>query len=232
MGVDHSRLGVFTRRADTVNHDEELEKIEEVCNHNADVCKSLGEHAKMDTWKLVARVARNRMKNARHGFDGWGGVGGGALGVGLVGNLLRFYESLGDVQMLSTLVCVLRRKHQVISNGKGSGWLLLPPNQDARYDLYIKRYAELLYGWGLFTIRVELNKHLVRTDASAEQGGAEIGADGLGQSPSSEGIALVFTCPRCAGASDLGYCSSCNDFAFRCAICDNAVRGLFFVCDG
>jgi hypothetical protein len=185
----------------------------------------------METWQLVSKVVRNRMKYAGQGFDGWGGGGGGALGVGLVGSLLRFYESLGDVQMLSTLVCVLRSKQQTSTNGKGRVCFLLPPDQDARYDLYIRRYADLLYGWGLLTIRAELNKHLVRTVAPSEIGGTEV-IDGVDESQSSAGIALEFKCPRCAGSSEFGYyCFTCKDYAFRCVICDNAVRGLFTVCD-
>lgn len=184
----------------------------------------------METWKLVAKVIRNRIENSGHGFDGWGGAGGGALGVSLVGNLLRFYESLGDVQMLSTLVCVLRIKRQERKIGKGHGWYLLPPDTDARYDLYIRRYADLLYGWGLLTIRAELNKHLVRTMSPVDSGLVEV-TDRIDESVSSAGIALVFKCPRCAEISEFdNRCRSCNDYAFRCAICDNAVRGLFTVC--
>jgi hypothetical protein len=222
--AERLRLGVYTIQADLSEDFEELETVEEICTHNAEACKSLGEHAKMETWKLVAFIVRDRIKKPGHGFDGWGGVRGGALGSLLVRNLLRFYESMGDVQMLSTLVCVLRGKRKQGKSGTERGWCLLPPDQNVKYDLFLRRYADLLYAWGLLTIRAEVNKHLRRT-TSIEGGWS---TDDCDDSP---GIALVFSCPRCGGSSEFGYCRSCNDCAFRCAICDNAVRGLFTVCD-
>lgn len=224
------RIGVYTIRADTVYDDEKFARIEEICTCNAEVCRSLGQLAKMETWQLVATIVRNRRKHTGQGFDGWGGVGGGALAVGLLGNLLRYYESLGDVQMLSTLVCVLRSQQQTKSNGKGRDCFLLPEDQDAKYDLYIRRYADLLYGWGLLTIRAELSKHLVRAISSTEYDRTEF-SDGFDEGQAYGGIAFVFRCPRCAGSSEFGYCLSCKEYAFRCVICDIAVRGLFTVCD-
>jgi hypothetical protein len=219
------RLGVHTRLADTNSDDEELKKIEDICLHNAKVCDLLGETAKMETWTLVSKLVQCRMKINGRGFDGWGGVEGGALGVGLMSGLLRFYESLGDVQMLSTLVCVLRNKRQSGKASNRSDWILLPPDQNSRYDLYIRRYAELLYGWRLLTQRAELIKHLTYTDVCSAVDRVE-GLEVVGS-----GIDVDIECPRCTSNTHFGYCRSCNDFSFRCSICDNAVRGLFTFCD-
>jgi hypothetical protein len=157
----------------------------------------------------------------------------------MVANLLRYYEALGDAQMLSTIVCVLQsrphisgarsRAKPLLSQHRG----LLPSNQDDKFDTYIRRYADLLFSWGLLTTRAELNKHLASTP------------HGFGSNPAGDGpwfddgrqtaatVAQAITCPRClteTGGSN--FCLVCRDFAFRCIICENAVRGLFTSCEG
>lgn len=232
-GSKQLQSGVYTLQVRSgESEDEELVKMESLCLHNAEVCKLLGEHQKKETWNIIAKVVRSRIQRLGQGFDGWGGQGGGALGVGLVSNLLRYYEALGDVQMLSTLVCILRDRRQTLQYGKRRGWFLLPPDQDTKYDTYIRRYAELLYGWGLLTIRAELNKHLIHSVPQIESGGVEA-PEGPDEKGSSSGFAFMIQCPRCGGNSEFGtnYCRSCQDWAFRCALCDQAVRGLFTVCE-
>ena len=179
--------------------------------HNAKVCEELGEMPKMGTWRLVSKVVQNKRNRRGRGFDGWGE----ALGGNLIGSLLTFYESLGDVQMLSSLVCVLR------DNGQCRRKLfILPKDHSSRYDLYIRCYSDLLYGWGLLTKRAELVKHLTQSILLDEVNDDE----GMG------GLAFDIECPQCSGNTHFGYCRPCNDFSFRCTICDNAVRGLFTVC--
>ena len=216
------------------SEDEALVNIERRCFHNANVCERLGEHQKKETWIVVSKIVRSRIQRLAQGFDGWGGLGGGSLGVGLVANILRYYEALGDVQMLSTLVCVLRDKRPTITPQYGGqrGWFILPADQDMRYDAYIRLYARILYGWRLLTIRAELNKHLVRSAPMVEYGGLD-STDAVNEIHSSPGIAFVITCPRCSNDNELGsnYCRACRDYSFRCALCDHAVRGLFTVCD-
>lgn len=171
----------------------------------------------MGTWKLVSKIVQSKRTRTGRGLDGWGD----ALGSNLVGSLLAFYESLGDVQMLSSLICVLRDNDQSSTHGNSrSDWRLLPKDQNTKYDLYIRRYSELLYGWGLLTTRTELVKHLSQ-NVSLED---FIDNEGIG------GIAFEIECSQCAGNTHDGYCRNCNDFSFRCTICDNAVRGLFAVC--
>ena len=217
-GVDSDtvRIGVHTIPAEIMNDAEDLKYMEEICEHNAKVCEELGEIAKMGTWRLVSKIVQGKRKSTGRGFDGWGN----ALGSSLIDNLLTFYESLGDVQMLSSLVCVLRDKHQFVTNGMRRQERFLPKDQNARYDLYIRCYSELLYGWGLFTKRAELLKHRTQNvllgDINDDEGPG--------------GISFETECPQCAGNTHFGYCRPCNDFSFRCSICDNAVRGLFTVC--
>lgn len=232
---NHKQIGVYALRSRIPSkfiESDELQEIRDICLHNAGVCKLFGDTGKQGVWELIAKTVASRLSCVSRGYDGWGGPGGGALGVGLISNFLRYYESLGDVQMLSTIVCVLRSRPQTIMFGKRQDWFLLPPDEDVKFDLYIRRYADLLYGWGLLIARAELRKHLVRLNVPTQGGlpptfdNDNIDADG------SPGIAFVFQCPQCGGSSDFGtnYCRSCHDFVFRCALCENGIRGLFSVC--
>lgn len=213
-----ARRGVYTIPADDATNDAELEHMAAICSHNADVCASLGETVKMETWNWVSQLCR--MKWSGRGFDGWSSEG--ALGVGLVRGWFRYYESLGDVQMLSSLVCVLRNKRIAVKGGMVSHreheWQLLPPDPNFQYDLYIRQYAELLYGWGLLTQRAELLQHLSSSAGAPDRAFCDE-------------LYFDMECLRCTGSTHLGHCRSCNDFSFRCSICDNAVRGQFTFCD-
>lgn len=220
----------------------------DACLHNAEVCHALGEYEKKEVWELLAHAVQGQSEPTNaHVYDGWGGaLGGGALGFGLVDSLLRFYESLGDVQMLSTIVCVLRvgpsprRQNSSYTDTRGNDHTiesLLLSDDDERYDMYIRRYADLLYAWDLLTIRAELCKHLVRIVVPSDEirmlGHVSASGDGaVAENTNPPGIALVFRCPRCGGDTNFGtnFCRSCQDYAFRCSICDDSVRGLFTVC--
>lgn len=213
-----------------------LKEIKQICISNASTSASFGDTEKGEVWELLAQIISSRLADLGNPFDGWGGTsGGGALGENLVGNVLRYYESLGDVQMLSTMVCVLRRGRRLSRCKDKREFSFLPPGQDEKYDNFIRRYSDLLYGWGLLNIRTELMKHLVRVLPHTESRPlcklveSEDGPP-KGRSP---GIAPVFSCPRCGNETELGtnYCLSCQDYAFRCSICDESVRGLFTVCD-
>jgi Zinc-ribbon, C4HC2 type len=223
---------VYTLRASGPEEDSHnLEEIAILCSHNAKVCRGLGQRGKEKSWYLVADIVRGRIGCPSTKFDGWGGRSGGALTSGVIENLLRYYERLGDVQMLSTLVCVLRANADKGKRSQGSLFLSSEPECIFRYDSYIRKYADLLYGWGLLTLRAELLKNLNHSQDAKQIGGFE----GQGESRLDllGDIAVSFKCPRCTNLSDIGtnYCRSCRDFAFRCAICENAIRGLFTVCD-
>lgn len=230
----HLHLGVYTLAVNDVKNDEQLTKIVSLCLHNAKVSHRFGEVQKMETWNLIANIVRSRAQCSSQGFDGWGGGGGGALGVGLVGNILRYYETLGDVQMLSTLICVLRDRRRTLRRGEQQGWFLLSPDQALKYDTYIRRYADLLYGWRLLTLRTELNKHLIRSFQDIEVGFTST-TETTNESRVYAHLSFLIRCPRCGtivnNESGANYCESCQDYAFRCALCDQAVHGVFTFCE-
>lgn len=250
-----SKLGVYTLRIPKMRPDDStkrsLDEIKRICLHNAMVCADLGDQEKEGVWNLLAQTVDRQLDEAgSQSFNGWGGNGGGALGVQLVGNLLKYFEARGDCQMLATMTCVLsggrrsalRQQSQIIGNEDRP--YLLPLDQDEKYDMYIRRYADLLYSWGLLSLRAELNKHLIRVPGTSmnndpaippiisgkQMGTIEENYDLGARVP---GIAVVFQCPKCGDDTEFNtnICRNCRDFAFRCSICDNAVQGLFTVCD-
>jgi hypothetical protein len=219
--------GVYTlricRAGTNVSGNQDLAKMKFHCEHNARVYRQASESEKAEVWDLLAQIVEGRILNTGNAYDGWGGVGGGALGVHLVQRVLAYYEILGDVQMLSTMVCVLRGHKNHELSGK-TPWHFLSRNEDLRYDTYIRRYEGLLFCWGLLGTRAELKKHLFQVLPCDKNGQVDDGPSVIG---------LTFTCPQCGGLSDTesNFCHVCKDYAFRCALCDNAVRGLFTVCD-
>ncbi len=205
---------------------DELEEIHQLCLHNAEVSKDCEEVEKENVWSLLAETVINQMNEDGKMFNGWGGKGGGALGINMVENFFSYYEALGDVQMLATMFCVLRgRSCQTANNGHS----LLPKSREEVHDTYVIRYAELLYSWGLLNTRAELNKHLQRRFEKSDFR-FQSNKEGIVE-PFDLGVTM--SCPRCSKEVDsrTNYCISCKDFAFRCSICDTAVRGLFTFCE-
>lgn len=224
--------GVYTLTSDSYGtgvdeDDRTLSKVKALCGHNADVCEKYGETGKQGVWNLLGQMVERRLNERPDAFNGWGGKGGGALGVELVGNFIKYYENLGDVQMLATMVCVLSGGRP--RNTDNGHLFLLPTGHDEKYDAYIRRYSDLLFGWGLLAKRAELNKHLVQHIRESE-GNVLNDTTNSTRSP---GIALVFTCPKCGKDAESGtnICRSCQEFAFCCAVCELGVRGLFTTCD-
>lgn len=223
------KFGVYTMAA----HEEEVvqstrnEVLKLICHHNSNVCRDNGQDEKANTWSMLAQAVDNNSLDdeASDSCDGWGGP---ALGRELVKNMLAYYEAQGDVQMVASMVCVL-------SAGQRDSCSLLSTENNAKHDLYIQRYAELVYRWGLLTKRVELHKHLSRHLPLPE--GAQILARRSSSNLDEEGdkrfgISIAVSCPRCSSSGTVtnNICSKCHDYAFRCSICDNAVRGMFTVC--
>lgn len=133
--------------------------------------------------------------------------------------------------MVATMVCVLSAGQRTATAKSQRTLSLLSLDQNAKYDLYIQLYAELVYRWGLSSKRVELHKHLSRTLSTADVSLARIEtSDATTNIP---GISFAISCPRCkttSTTSDGNVCSTCGDYGFRCIMCSNAVRGLFTVC--
>lgn len=204
-------LGVYTLTEERTppGKQEREERIRDICFHNAEVCMTLGQSEKANVWNLLSQMADIVLDN----FNGWGGAYGASLGHDLVASFLDYYQAQGDVQMLATMVCVLsggRRK--VITEGNA----LLPASHEDRYDMYIRRYADVLSSWRLASLRAELNKHLVQR-LPGNAGGT---------------VDLVVWCSTCHQEAIDGtdICRMCRNYAFRCSICDIAVRGLFTMC--
>ena len=229
--VGTSDSGVHTLRIQ--RHDrksiylDELEEIHQLCLHNAEISKDCNEMEKESVWNLLAETALTQMNLDGKMFNGWGGKGGGALGIDLVNNFFLYYEALGDVQMLATMFCVLNGRYS--RDQSTSRPSLLPSGREEVHDTYIIRYAELLYSWGLLNTRAELNKHLHRKD---EQNEFQFRSTEDGKDESFD-LGVTMSCPTCENEvnSRTNYCRNCKDFAFRCSICDTAVRGLFTFCE-
>lgn len=227
-----AHLGVHTLRLPKEEEknegNNELEEIRQLCLFNSKVCREQEDKQKESVWKFLADVVQNQMNDDDKVFSGWGGKGGGALGVDTIAYFFDYYEKLGDVQMLATMFCVLSGGHR--RQNKNHAWLL-PKGREAVYDTYIIRYAELLYSWGLLNVRAELNKHLkfppAQTEYSFVFGEKE-------HKINQRGLEVACLCPTCGTeieSKTSSYCQICGDFAFRCSICDIAVRGLFTFCE-
>lgn len=195
-------------------------KILSSCLNNASICEKCGDQDKAKTWKLIHRTIQNYTQRAAkvagdsHNND--------SMSRRLVENILTYYESRGDVQTLATIVALLRS----ISLSK----LFLKTGHETRYNLYISRYSDLLYGWNLLTLRAAFLKCLTPPDiVQGQQAGVQDHQSNSMNVPTE----IVFRCSRCGKTSEKGsgFCSNCQDFAFRCSICDHAVRGLFTLCN-
>jgi hypothetical protein len=237
-----ANLGVHTLRIPKHDDDclkEELEEIRRLCVYNAYVCEEIGDEERENVWKLLADTVQGQINDEDKTFNGWGGKGGGALGVDMISHFFDYYEKLGDVQMLSTMFCVLSGGYR--EDKRNDHAYFLPKGRDAVYDTYIMRYAELLYSWGLLRTRAELNKHLKCQPAnehefhfisSERQERPSAGNDNVGRAVG--GLALTVLCPMCDSEiqpNNSGFCPHCHDFALRCSICDMAVRGLCTFCE-
>lgn len=210
--------GVYVARRASPANTQTLESMKAVCGHNAKASKDLGQAGKADTWRLLAQVVAGRMHV--RGSAHWKPKANLAVGSKLVQLILKYYETRGDVQMLATIVCVLRQDRDP-SNGEST---LLPEDTNGRYDGYLRRYADLLYAWGLISLRAEVNKRLKFTYERREVFGVPSKpGDGTG-------ISIFSKCPRCLNSASGNYCTQCLDFVFRCILCDMPVRGIFTVC--
>jgi hypothetical protein len=175
-------------------------------------------------------------------FDGWGGAND-ALTTGIIEQILRYYESQADYQMLATIVCVLtfgrdrRKSLQTKSLGQKEDYQLLPKFDERRYDNYLYQYSSLLYLWGILTVRSEVSKRLA---FGIPGGGAEILTKSQENEETSASIVsnsgvtgITFTpiCQTCLTPVDeTNVCRKCEDYAFQCSICCHAVRGACLWC--
>lgn len=226
-------LYVLPRAPATVNQNSDLTLIKEICLYNARAGRKIGEKAKSEVWELLAKLVDMNIKQNVTSFNGWSGLNSTSIGVSVVESLLRYYESLGDVQMLASIVCVLRGRRNPRDENTQPRLIPDDPVHNSQTNNYIRKYSDLLFAWGLLNIRVEVRKHIVtQRPESVDQQQTWL----VGQPPEPENdgktIGLAFTCARCGTPTEPGRngCRSCQDYVFRCVICDHAVRGLFTVC--
>lgn len=219
---DHAgptKAGAYVLRRAMPTNNHVLEAMKTICEHNATVSEELGESEKATTWALLSQVVAGRMHISCSSH--WNPKASFAVGSNMVHLILKYYENMGDVQMLATIVCVLRQE-PVPTDGVSS---ILPKEMDVGYDGYLRRYADLLYCWGLLSLRADLNKRLRYMYEEREVFGL------MPKPQTSTGITIFSECPRCRKPTTSNYCRACSDYAFRCTLCDMAVRGLFTVCN-
>ena len=244
-----------------------LHRLEAICRHNGHIAQSNGQRTKANVWILLAKIVCNVATSGlfNDDFDGWGDSSG-SLGKKIIESILAYYEGQGDVQMLASIVCVFtatkniqRQQTQSYRHYDNADDhfiedralhpdslcdLFLTPD-DLRYNLYIKVYSNILYGWGQISRRTELRKHL--SIISGEDFGDEkfipidyehnahnTFADTCHFSNHDQASSMAFvpyctTCHKPANP-ETNICNSCHTYAFRCSICTNAVRGKFLVC--
>jgi hypothetical protein len=125
--------------------------------------------------------------------------------------------------MLASIYCVL---DAIGSRGGG----ILPEKHGDDYDNYIRRYTELLYGWGLLNVRAEVSKHL---SMKASRYLNEVILQVSDNTERDSGFGIVISCPKCASEvnRDTNFCTNCRDWALRCSICENSVREMLTLCE-
>ncbi|KAL7493275.1 hypothetical protein ACHAWT_004835 [Skeletonema menzelii] len=219
-----------------------LSIAQNLCIQNAEICMDCGQPSKADTWTLIAQTIESIEIFQADAFDGWGGASD-SLTTGILEQIIRYYESQADYQMLATIVCVLtfgrdRRKSLTKNSlGQQEDYQLLPKFDERRYDNYLYQYASLLYGWGILTVRSEVSKRLA---FGIPGGGAEIVTKSQANEEKSASIVsnsgvtgITFTpiCQTCLTPVDeTNVCQKCKDYAFQCSICCHAVRGACLWC--
>ena len=210
------------------------QQVQDICIHNAKVSRFLGYPEKDDIWKMLALIVDNVLNGEYDNFDGWNGLGGGSIGAGLISKILKLLEIQGDVQMLATIVCVFcggrntHEKAKTASTGILRNNLLI--DEDAKFDNYISLYSSILYRWGLLGLRTELNKHIAARELLPCHANTDNIIQNLNSFQDMQCIPICYKCSKPADA-ETNICKDCKDFAFRCAVCMNPVRGLFLVCN-
>jgi Zinc-ribbon, C4HC2 type len=235
-----SEIGVFTMPTQRISSLKTTSDsfLQSICLYNAKICRDFNQHQKADTWSIIARAVENHLldEGCNDSFSGWDGA---EIGRELVASLLKYYEIEGDVQMVATVVCVLNSGKSANDGPKNAS--LLTTDQSQKYALYIQRYADLVFRWGLFTKRAELLKFLPRRfNCGVEE---ELSSSFISKKEATVnneildrhhyGISFGGTCHRCdcpVSTSDNNICPRCRAYAFRCILCDNAIRGLFTIC--
>lgn len=209
--------GVYTLSSTgflSVEAQERLHETRDLCSHNADVCRALGDNQKADVWDVLAEMVCGRLSAGSL----WNQKLKTSLVSSFLSGTLMYLEKIGDVQMLSHLVCVLRIPTADLQPRERAQCTFLPADS-TRYNSYIRIYSRLLYAWGLLSHCAELKKHL----SLVQEDPLEV--------PFETNVETI-QCVVCGEKNNNGpvLCKTCNAYMFRCIICENAVRGLFTFC--
>ena len=150
--------------------------------------------------------------------------GEGAIGKRLI---RRIFDGHTDTQFLTILYTILRDTPY------------LPGREvpQARYEIWIRSYRDMLYRWGELNEFVEVGKHMKYGDdfakiqvgkADAVSSNGNIYNSGLRK----DHLDFGFKCSKCGTATSEGgnFCEVCQDFAFKCAVCCCRVNGAFISC--
>ncbi len=204
--------GRLNRNSNTITYFQQLIQAKKICIHNGKVASRIGQHTKADVWNLLAEILDNMTSGIGDEYDGWKGFGFGSLGRSLIQEIFAYYERQGDVQMLATIVSVIRRGRG--SQGRETNIMrreeLLLPGEN-KYDVYLHLYAKMLYSWGRVQTSTELKKHLYSSQSSGVI---------------AETCSPIFA-PHYHNKSQNLKHDEYNRNAWQCSICTNSVRGLF-----
>jgi len=211
----------LSRPSDLSDSDlKQVANMERICLHNAHVCYGIGQRSKGDVWIVLSQSVRHAFSQDTDEFNGWRRSGGGSLGREFVTKVLNHYEKEGDIQMCATIVCCLKQHR---NNSSTSSYFLensILPCEDLKHDGYIQRYAELLFFWNQTITRAEVLKHLSSSNAAYSN-----------EDKSLSQISITPICQICKESENKdNLCTKCEKVAFRCSVCDCAVRGHFTFC--
>ena len=112
-GSRRRKPGVYTLRSKGVLSLEALDRLYEtryLCSHNAGIFRDIGDAHKAEVWESTHAHCRWPPWRSLWTEKKWlvESKIGAALASSFIASTLRYLESVGDVQMLSTIICVLR----------------------------------------------------------------------------------------------------------------------------
>ncbi|GMH69461.1 hypothetical protein TrST_g11095 [Triparma strigata] len=171
--------------------------VTRICSNNARVYRSFNFEEKAAVWDLLSILLTPGPTSDVSDVDVYGDI---------VSRIMEYYKEEGDVQILSTVMCLLRSVE-------------MEPKEKFKgeHDRLLRTYAEILGSWGKVKKRTEICKRITP----------------LPNADAAMGLDIGFLCPRCGGvANDKNVCATCRDFAFRCGVCNERVRGAAISCFG
>ncbi len=111
---------------------------------------------------------------------------------------------------------------------------MIQASKAADYDRYLHSYAELLYRWGALETRAEVLKRLSSPPPSFSPSGEKPSSSAAAAAKGGQ-LMIAVRCRVCKAESGRvdpgrGVCLACRAVAFRCVVCEMAVRGQSMFC--